>query len=189
MNAVAAEEQRHGNRESRQAWNVDFRFPLNDRTPAEQRLSLLKCLRSHKLRCYLSARHLRKAKTDSRGPNGASHPGGMPAINRGWRTAPPPDDVPGIDIPIPARCDGATARREGSQPVGTIRRRPRLAARWHPSRMPIVFREIRWCRSCLAPPPANGCQAFGLGGAARQRLPGEKNRGGRRPSLSRTILS
>ena len=74
------------------------------------------------------------------------HPGGMPAISRGLRTAPPPVNAP-RQTPIP----------EGSQPVRSIVNTSRLNARWHPFGMRVVsgWMEIRWCRSCLAPPPAN----------------------------------
>ncbi len=84
-------------------------------------------------------------------------PEGCQPLAGGCAPRHPPDDVLGIDIPIP----------EGSQSVGAIKSCQRIVACLHPSGIRIVFREIRWCRSCLAPPPANRCQAFGLGGAAR----------------------
>ncbi len=83
---------------------------------------------------------------------GRSQPGGLPAISRWWRAATPPE-------PGRTRTNLPATRRVASQAA--------TGSCWHPCRdAASAWRGLatcnRWCRSFLAPPPANGCDACGI---------------------------
>ena len=86
------------------------------------------------------------------GLSGAGHPGGMPAIGRGLSGATPPDNVP-ANNPIPKGSQGFPDHRP-----------PRAGPHLLASLRDAGFHSpaIRWCRSGLAQPPANGWKPSGF---------------------------